>query len=140
MTQLAAALKAWRADEAALYVRQKVAERGWTEEIEAMAMLYVYDDDGVPRYPVDMSEIFGEFLRLQQVPLVRDWYSPAARRWTRFMYGRRGWFFAFGWLFWLWFAWLGVKVLLYFGVLAVMLALFVLTAGFDLATYPVRKR
>jgi hypothetical protein len=91
-------------------------------------------DDGVPKYRADMA--FEEALA---VPVVHNWLGPAARGWTRFVYPRRFWF-AGGWLFWVMFAWAGVKVLLYFGVLAVMAALFVLTVVFDLATYPLRKR
>lgn len=73
-------------------------------------------------------------------PLVRNWLTPACRKWTLAFYGGRHFWFAWGWLLVVMLFLIALKFWLWAAGLAVMLALFLLTAAFDLATYPLRRR
>jgi len=74
------------------------------------------------------------------VPVIRYWLPQALVAWTRTVYGRRGWFFAFGWLFFVLLIWVFLKFVVYWGGVVAIFALFALTAAFDLVSYPLRKR
>lgn len=79
-------------------------------------------------------------LATHRVPVIRYWLDRAFVRWTNFMYPRGRFFIAWGWLFWVYLGWLGFKFLLWASVTAVMTVLAVLTATFDLVSYPIRSR
>jgi len=71
---------------------------------------------------------------------IRWWSGPVWDSWTRAFYGRRGFFFAWGLLFWLWFFWAGVKFMIWAAGIAVIVVLQFVTAIVDMFTYRWRER
>lgn len=73
------------------------------------------------------------------VPLVRDWFSPAVGALARGLYGwGRGYWIAFGFLFWFLMFLEFMKMAIFVTVVMSMLLVFGVTAVIDLCTY--RKR
>lgn len=76
-----------------------------------------------------------------KVPFIRDWLTPAAREWTRAMYGGRGWFYyGCGILLLLWLFIVALKATVYGGVLALMCCAFLVTGVIDICTYRARYK
>ena len=70
------------------------------------------------------------------VEFIRDWFTPAHRKWTKALYGRGGFWIAGGCI--LWFIVLPIialKFTLWATVEVVMLAAFLVTGTWDMATY-----
>lgn len=83
-----------------------------------------------------------------EVYLVRPqpWAARAAEDWTRMLWGRSGrWFVFGGCLFWLFFIyaaliWYAFKLMLWLAGIAIIGLVYGVTAGWDLATYPHRRK
>jgi hypothetical protein len=112
------------------WLRDKIEERGWTEQIEAEAR---------QRFESRMSSM-SETTVYGEVPVIRDWFTPAYRSWQRSMYGQRGFFFAFGWLFLIMLVMIALKAAIFWGVVAVMLVLYGCTATYDILSWRHRVR
>lgn len=74
-----------------------------------------------------------------EVDPIRDWLTPAYREWRRTMYGRRGVFIGWGWLFWVAIIFIALKAVIFWGVALLMLAAWLLTALWDMGTYRRRR-
>jgi hypothetical protein len=74
------------------------------------------------------------------VPVVRNWLTPAVAAWVRLCYGGRGIFFWSILLLPLWVMWQMVKVVLYGMGVAGLLAVFLLWAVAECITYKHRKK
>lgn len=75
------------------------------------------------------------------VPLIRPWLGREYRMLAHEFYGRRGgFFFAWGWLFWLWAIYVGIKAAVFWSIVILMVALWCITATIDLCTYRYRLR
>lgn len=71
------------------------------------------------------------------VPVFRTWWGPAIEAWSRFMYppGRSWFIFGGCLLIWLSLIVIGVKAIIYWSVVAAIVALALITAMWDLCTY-----
>lgn len=74
------------------------------------------------------------------VELIRDWFTPAFRAWNRLVYGRRGFYFVGGCLMPFWLLGVFVKAVIFFSVVALMCAAFLITGTVDCVTYRWRYR
>jgi hypothetical protein len=70
-----------------------------------------------------------------EVPFIRDWFTPAYRTWARGMYGGRSIWFASGCFLLIVLPFIAIKAAIFWGVVVVMLAAFLVTGITDTITY-----
>lgn len=76
---------------------------------------------------------------VEPVPVVRYWLPEAVQGWMRFMYGRRRGWFAWGWLLPVFLFAIAVKALVFWAGWVLLIAAAILSAVYDLASYPLRR-
>lgn len=74
------------------------------------------------------------------VPVVNCWLPAAIRAWGQLMYGRRGWWIAWGWLLLVALVLIAIKAVIFWTGVLILIVVFLLTVLWDLATYPLRRR